>query len=271
MNSYEQAEIINDDFSLKVASLGSGSKGNSTLIASQQSLLAIDCGFTLKEFLIRLEKFEVSPEAIDAILVTHEHQDHIKGAGALSRKYAIPVYATRGTELSEKLGKIKDFNRVVSKESFEIKDIRVEPFLVPHDAREPCQFSFHSNQKKLSLLSDLGSITDTVIHALNHSHALLLEMNHDRDMLQQGVYPDYLKRRVGGDFGHLNNEQSLALLNRLNLDSLELLVATHLSEENNSTDLVLSELSAFLERANLSDTVQSLVACQQKGLNWFKI
>lgn len=271
MSSYEQAEVVNDDFSLKVASLGSGSKGNCTLVASQQSLLVIDCGFTLKEFLLRLEKFKISPESIDAILVTHEHQDHIKGAGALSRKYSIPVYATRGTELSEKLGKVKNFNRVISKQPFNIKDLRIEPFLVPHDAREPCQFTFHSQQKKLSLLSDLGSVTSTVIEALDHSHALLLEMNHDWNMLQQGVYPDYLKRRVGGDFGHLNNDQSLALLKKLNLESLELLVATHLSEENNSADLVQSELSAFLDSANLSKQVQSSVACQQQGLSWFKI
>lgn len=271
MSLCETAGIAHDNFSLKTASLGSGSKGNCTLIASQQALIVVDCGFTLKEFIVRLAKFNLSPEAIDAILVTHEHQDHIKGAGALSRKYSIPIYATRGTELSEKLGKVDDFYRVIPKQIFQIKDCVIEPFLVPHDAREPCQFTFQSGQKKLSLLSDLGSITNTVIESVKDSHALLLEMNHDWSMLQQGKYPDYLKRRVGGDFGHLNNDQSLSLLKQLELNSLELLVATHLSEENNSAALVQSELSKFLKLAGLDNQVHCSVASQDNGLDWLSI
>ncbi len=259
--------VLNDhQSSFKVASLGSGSKGNATLVAAGRTSLMIDCGFTLKETLSRCQRLGFAAEDLNAILVTHEHQDHIKGAGALSRKLKIPIYTSQGTYLSDKLGAV-DFRRIKSYEDFVIGDLNIKPFSVPHDAREPCQFMFSAFGKRLGVLSDLGSITKPIIELLSNCQALMLEMNHDFEMLMNGPYPYQLKQRVAGNLGHLNNQQTLELLKKLDFEHLELMIATHLSEQNNCPQLVRKELDRlFLERQ-----VQVKVAGQWDGFDWVDI
>ncbi|NVJ67012.1 MAG: MBL fold metallo-hydrolase [Gammaproteobacteria bacterium] len=261
------SQISSTSSNFKVASLGSGSKGNATLISAGQTHLLIDCGFTVKETLKRFEKLEFDSSSLTAILVTHEHQDHIKGAGALSRRLSIPVYATQGTFLSGKLGDNSHYQRISPFEDLSINDLSIEAFSVPHDAREPCQFVIEFQDKRLGIVSDLGSITRPIVEKLSSCHALLLEMNHDYEMLMAGPYPYSLKKRVGGSLGHLNNQQSMDLLQQLDRDKLEFVVATHLSEQNNCPELVASLLAE-----NLKDSqVRYQVACQQRGLNWTSI
>ncbi len=251
----------------KVASLGSGSKGNATLISAGSTNILIDCGFTVKETLKRFELLEFDSANLNAILVTHEHQDHIKGAGALSRRLKIPVYATQGTYLSGKLGECKLYQRVSPFDYLQLNDLSIESFSVPHDAREPCQFVIEYQAKRLGVVSDLGSITLPIVEKMQSCHALLLEMNHDYEMLMAGPYPYSLKQRVGGSLGHLNNQQSIELLQKLNYDKLEFVVATHLSEQNNCPELV----TKLLENNLGNNNVRYEVACQQKGISWLTI
>lgn len=248
---------------LSFASLGSGSKGNATLVATAQICVMIDCGFSMRETLQRLAERNVAIEQLDAILLTHEHGDHIKSAGSLSRKYAIPVWATRGTARHETLYGMK-VNHINVDEYFELDDLQIQAFPVPHDAREPCQFIFSDGNARLGLLTDTGSITPYIEQQLSGCDALLLECNHDTDMLMQGTYPEYLKQRVAGTQGHLSNHQASALLKAIDTSRLKHVVAMHLSEKNNTTDLVQQALSAAL------DCEQEWVAIaeQQHGLDW---
>lgn len=252
---------------LKVASLGSGSKGNSTLIATEEATVMVDCGFTLKETLKRLERLEVVPTSVDAILVTHEHQDHISGVGPLSRKFDIPVWSTKGSLLSGKCGKLKDCSIIEGFQGFQIGDIDVLPISVPHDAREPCQYLFSARQKRFAVLTDLGSYTPEIVDNLRNCHGLLLECNHDEDMLWNGPYPYSLKQRVGGPLGHMSNSQAIQLLQTVISDELQLLIASHISEQNNCPNLVRKSVAEAIDWP-LEDVV---IAGQDQGFGWFEL
>lgn len=233
---------------LKFASLGSGSKGNATLVQSGNTLLLIDNGFSLKETEKRLASFGKQADEIDAILVTHEHGDHVAGVGRLAKKYNIPVWLTEGTrKAAEKtltdLPSLKIFN---NHEFFSIDAIQIEPVTVPHDAREPSQFIFSNGDQRLGLLTDTGSITPHIISLYDHCDALILESNHDDQMLAQSVYPQHLKYRISGRLGHLGNHQAAELLTKVNTNKLKHIIAAHLSEQNNCTARVKSVLAAAL-------------------------
>lgn len=197
--------------------------------------------------------FEVA--SVDAILVTHEHGDHVKGVGPLARKYGMPVWMTHGTARKARCGPIPDLNLFHSHGAgFTVGDIEVKPFAVPHDAAEPSQFVFMSNGLQLGVLTDVGSITPHLIDMLSGSHGLLLECNHDLELLRNGPYPPRLQARVGGDYGHLNNQQSADLLARIAHDGLQQVVIGHISEKNNRPELAIQavqggcpHLSASLE------------------------
>ena len=252
---------------LKVASLGSGSKGNATLIATDKATVMVDCGFTLKETLKRLERLEVSAHDIDAVLVTHEHQDHISGVGPLSRKFNIPVWSTRGSLLSGKCGKLTQYSIIEGFEAFQIGDLDILPISVPHDAREPCQYLFKASQKRLAILTDLGSYTPEIIDTLKSCHGILLECNHDEEMLWNGPYPYSLKQRVGGPLGHMSNKQAIKLLQSIISDELELLIASHISEQNNCQDLVQKSVAEAISWPQ--DNV--IIAGQDEGFGWYSI
>lgn len=252
---------------MRFTSLGSGSKGNATLIASQQSCVMIDCGFGLKDMQRRLESKSFLAEHISAIVVTHEHSDHIRGVAAFAKKYAIPVWLTRGTATHASISKLEAVHYIDVHASFSIGDLEVVPFPVPHDAKEPCQFVISNGKKKLGVLTDTGSITPHITQQLNACHGLILECNHDEDMLADGPYPDYLKQRVGSDYGHLNNTQAAQLLAGTDTSQLQHIVAAHISEKNNNPALAQSVLSEVLN-CEYDDII---LAEQDTGFDWLNL
>ena len=249
---------------MRFASLGSGSRGNGTLVEVDGTCLLIDCGFSVKETDRRLARLGVSAAAIDAVLVTHEHGDHINGVGALARKYGLPVWATGGTLSADRLGERVATQRICSHTAFSVGNIEIQPFPVPHDAREPSQFVFSDGDKRLGLLTDVGSYTPHLEACLSGCAALILECNHDRQLLQQGDYPPSLKQRVGGDHGHLSNAQAAEILARLETGKLTQLVAAHLSEKHNTPPLARQALAAALG----CEAEWIAIADQDQGLAW---
>jgi len=252
---------------VRFAVLGSGSRGNGTLIEQDGTCLLIDCGFTLKEVERRLATLGKQASELAAILVTHEHGDHISGVGPLARKYGLPVWATRGTLAARRLGEGVRTHSFCCHSDFAIGDVEVHPFPVPHDAREPSQFRFSNGTVRLGLLTDLGCTTPHVEQQLSGCEALILECNHERELLEQGEYPPPLKRRVGGDHGHLSNAQAAALLARLDVSRLKHLVAAHLSEQHNTPDLAQQALAGALG----CETHWVQVAHQDTGLTWREV
>jgi phosphoribosyl 1,2-cyclic phosphodiesterase len=241
--------------------LGSGSRGNATLVQSGSTTLLVDCGFSVRETERRMARLGVEASRLDALLVTHEHSDHCSGIGALSRKYRLPVFLTRGTQASGRCDGVAGVEFFHSETVFDVGDIRVEPIAVPHDAREPCQFVLQGGGVRLGILTDLGSVTTAVVNHYAGCDGLLLECNHDEDMLARGPYPPPLKRRVGGDWGHLNNRQSAELLERVLHDGLRELVVAHVSEQNNHRDRVLEALDPVYGR-------EPGWADQELGFDW---
>jgi len=252
---------------VRFASLGSGSKGNATLISNNATCLLVDNGFSIKETEGRLARLGLEADRLTAILVTHEHGDHIRGVGPLARKYGIPVWTTRGTASHPGLGELPVLHYIDVHQSLALDDIEVQPFPVPHDAREPCQFAFGDGAKRLGILTDTGSTTTHIVEQLSGCDALMLECNHDTAMLMNGSYPDSLKARIGGRFGHLSNEQAAELLAQLDTQRLQHLVAAHLSEQNNTLDLACRALSAVLN----CEPEWITVAQQGSGLGWREI
>lgn len=249
---------------MQFASLGSGSGGNATLIEAGATCLLVDCGFSCIEIERRMARLEREPAQLAAILVTHEHADHIGGVERLARKYGLAVWMTAGTAAASRFGDpsvIRDFS---SHEPFAIGDLEVHPLPVPHDAREPCQFVFSDGRRRTGLLTDAGSITEHMVSSLQRLDALILECNHDPAMLQNGPYPPHLKARVGGHYGHLSNQQAAGLLARIDTDHLQYLLAAHLSEKNNRPELAREALSSVLN-CHSSDIE---VAGQDAGSGW---
>ncbi len=182
---------------MRFALLGSGSEGNALVVQSGATTLLMDCGFSLSETLVRLGRLQLQAEQLSGILVTHEHGDHIAGVAKLSRKFDIPVWMTHGTLRSQKDAFAKlSVSEINPHDSFSIGDIDVQPYLVPHDAAEPVQYVFGSGARKLGVLTDVGHVTPHIEAVLSGCHALILECNHDADMLQNGRYPYSLKQRV---------------------------------------------------------------------------
>ena len=252
---------------IRFASLGSGSKGNGTLIDDGSTCVLIDLGFTIKEAVRRLARLDLTPEQLSAVLVTHEHADHIHGVAGFARKFGTPVYLTPGTYESKKMGELPVLKKINCHEPFTIGSLEITPVAVPHDAKEPCQYLVNAGGKTVGVLTDLGHITEHVVRSYQECDALLLECNHDLDMLAEGAYPYVLKQRVGGDYGHLNNEQAAALLERVNLDRLEHLVISHISEQNNQPSLSHAAIEPRLQGWAGS----LILASQSEGFGWISL
>lgn len=252
---------------VRFASLGSGSKGNATLIDDGETCLLIDLGFSLKETKRRLARLGMQPTDVSAILVTHEHADHIHGVAAFARKFGTPVYLSHGTYRPKQMGELPQLNLINCHQVFDCGSFQVQPVAVPHDAKEPCQYVLRSSDQTLGVLTDLGHISEHVRESYEGCDALLLECNHDPELLVQGPYPWPLKKRVGGDYGHLNNGQAAELLHSVDLQRLQHLVISHVSEQNNQPELaeqvVLDALGAW--SGNL------LVADQELGFDWMQV
>ena len=252
----------------RFASLGSGSRGNATLVQSDSTLLLIDSGYAVRELARRCELLGVDPADIDAVFVTHEHGDHMRGVGALARRYELPVWMSHGTWHAADFGKLPALQLFNSHcEPVQVGDVEISPVAVPHDAREPTQFVLRHRELSLGLLTDLGSLTPHLVRCYAELDALLLECNHDPQMLADGPYPPRLQARVGGNFGHLNNGQAADLLGRIDFRRLRYLVAAHLSEKNNAPELAEQALCA------VDPAIAGILSllCQDQVSDWFEL
>lgn len=248
---------------MRFASLGSGSKGNATVVDCGSARFLIDCGFSIRETERRLSRLGLYGNDLNAILVTHEHADHVRGVIPLARKYHLPVVMTAGTSKATKLHPEVDLRLIDSHSPFLLDGVEVTPVSVPHDAREPVQYVLRTAELALGVLTDLGSVTPHVIEQFSRCDGLLLECNHDLEMLHNGSYPQALKRRVASSWGHLNNQQSLALLDSIDLTRIQHLVLGHISQQNNSVEIVQGLM------AGVEDSVPSVhYACQEQGFDW---
>jgi len=250
---------------MRFCSIASGSAGNATLVEIGRTRLMLDCGLGLAVTCARLEARGWTPDSLTAILVTHEHGDHIGGVARLAARYGIEVLASHGTLsfLGERLSRLKA-RAIDGQQAFTVGDALIEPFSVPHDAREPLQFVFGDGRCRLGVLTDVGRSTPHIEAMLRHCDALVLECNHDTAMLRQGPYPPALKARVGGPFGHLDNRAAAALLAALDHRRLQHIVAAHLSLQNNTPELARAALAEVLG----GDAGQVGVATQEQGFDW---
>jgi len=237
---------------LKLCSLASGSKGNSLYLETGDSRFLLDAGLSLRETIARMDERGLEPGSVNAILLTHEHIDHIRSAGSFARKFRIPLFASH--KVCVKAGKNFKKCALVEFESgvaFNFRGVRVDPFPVTHDACDPVGFLVESEEGSFGSATDLGVATRLVASKLKGCRALNLESNHDLEMLMNGPYPWELKQRIRSRHGHLSNEESLALLNELAHERLELLVMAHLSEVNNHPGHVAATTGSFLRGQNV--------------------
>ena len=257
---------------MRFASLGSGSEGNALLVESPGATggrafrVLVDCGFGLREAERRLARLGCEPASIDGILVTHEHGDHVGGVFRLARAHGIPVYLTYGTlRATPAAAGCESLVRVIdSHRGFDLPGLRVEPFPVPHDAREPVQYVLDDGDGRLGVLTDIGHPTAHLPLALSRLTALVLETNHDAALLAGSDYPPALKRRISGLYGHLENGDSARVLGSLDRSRLRCVVAAHLSRQNNRAELARAALAPVLGW----DPDEVRVADQDEGLGW---
>lgn len=230
-------------------SIVSGSSGNCSLVSDGKTTLLADCGLSLKMLDAALSKAKIDPQTISALLITHEHSDHIRGAGVISKKYNLPIYATKKTHERMHLQGVcpENIRYITPGTDFEIGTVGVRPFSIPHDAADPVGYNFFFGEKKLSLATDIGKMNDTVFDSLKGSIAVLLESNHDVEMLKNGRYPDFLKKRILGDYGHLSNQDAASsILSLVNSGTTHFMLG-HLSAENNTPTVAYTTAKHFLE------------------------
>lgn len=251
---------------MRIASLGSGSRGNATLVQHGATTLLIDNGFSLRQFSQRMQRLGLEIAEIDAVLLTHEHSDHSGGVERLCAHHSLPVWTAVGTARAV-FSPDFEYQRLTAGRVERIGDIEVLPITVPHDAKEPLQFIFNpvDGGKRFGILTDTGHITNHIVEAFDGLDGLLLEFNYDPELLAAGPYPEGLKQRVGGDHGHLSNLQSLELLRRIDTRGLQCLIAAHISEKNNTPDIV-DELIGRLDQLP-----RPVLARQDQGFDWIAL
>jgi phosphoribosyl 1,2-cyclic phosphodiesterase len=254
---------------LRFTSLGSGSSGNGLVVEAGTTRILLDCGFSLKETEARLHRARVEPATLSAVVVTHEHEDHASGAFAFARRYRIPVCLSHGTLAALRLADPQVDEGVAvqlvhGEGPFEVGDLQLFPYTVPHDAREPLQYVFSDGARRLGVLTDVGCSTPHIEAVLSGCHALVLETNHDLGMLMNGSYPLRLKSRIAGRMGHLDNGASGALLGAVAGAQLQHVIAAHLSQMNNTPALARAALAVALGCA--ADWIS--VASQAEGFDW---
>ncbi len=254
---------------MRFASLGSGSSGNALLVEAGRTRILLDCGYGLKEAATRLSRLELEPGDLDAILVTHEHDDHIGGVARLARRFDLPVYLTYGTlcAMGAGSGTMPGMVLIDNHSPFTVGDIEVRPYPVPHDAREPAQFVFGDGKVSLGVLTDTGEVTPHIAQMLSGLDALMLECNHDREMLAGGPYHARLKERIAGRLGHLDNDAAAELVREIDCGRLQHVIAAHLSRQNNTPELARAALAGALGCA--PDWIA--VATQDEGFGWRQI
>jgi len=251
---------------IRFASLGSGSQGNALIVDAGETRVLLDCGFSSREAAARLARLGMAPDELTAIVVTHEHGDHVGGVFAFARRHRLTVYLTHGTHAAAPRGSapLPECRLIEGHTPFAIGSLQVQPFPVPHDAREPVQFAFSDGVRRLGVLTDTGTITPHIVDTLRACDGLVLECNHDHALLAASRYPASLKRRIGGRFGHLENEQAEALLRQIDTRRLQHVLAAHLSQENNRPELAARALASALGCSE--DWIG--VADQDGGFDW---
>lgn len=244
---------------MRFASLGSGSEGNGLVVQAGSTCVMIDCGFGVRDTVIRLARHGLTPDDVSAILVTHEHSDHVGGVPAFAARYRIPVWATFGT-LTAIAGRFDGLEQLYgfdSHDRFAVGELEIRPFPVPHDAREPVQFVIGDGVHRLGVLTDIGVSTPYVEASLSGCDALVLECNHDVGLLAGSAYPHMLKQRIAGRFGHLHNGAAAEILERIDTSRLKHIVAAHLSQQNNTPAharaALASPLGCALEWIGIAD------------------
>lgn len=262
----ETAPGATPKYNLAVCVLASGSKGNAIYISNGQTSILLDAGLSGVEIERRLKSRGLSPQKLDAIIVSHEHNDHIQGVGILSRRFGLPVYMNRktGRAALSALGELRDMQFFECGSTFSVKTLSVQPFSVSHDAEDPAGFTVQQNGVKIGIATDLGIATSLVKEHLKNCNLMIIEANHDPDMLLQGPYPWPLKQRIKSRSGHLSNSDARHLLQELKHDALAHVILGHLSEVNNTPQKALSEVGlAFSDcRAQLTVAAQDVCGCR---------
>ena len=261
----------------KVCSLFSGSSGNSTYIGADKTHILVDAGVPMKNIVSGLKQFDVDGRELKGILVTHEHSDHVKGVGAISRKFNVPIYANEETweAMESKLGRIESANKRVfyNNMDFYIQDINIQPYQIPHDAADPVGFSLFFKNKKISIATDLGHTNNKIIKAVMDSDLVILEANHDAEMLKAGPYPMYLKKRILGRKGHLSNEDTGQALLELIKGKVTHVLLAHLSRENNYPQLAYQTVANILESngVQIGKDIQVDMTYRDRASNFYHI
>ena len=254
---------------IRFASIGSGSEGNGLLVEAGETRVLVDCGFNIAETERRLARFGLAPSDIAAILITHEHDDHAGGAARFARRHEIPVYLTYGTfvAIGPQGAMIPQPSLIESHFPFAIGDLEIHPYPVPHDAREPAQYVFSDGDRRLGLLTDTGDSTPHIERMLNALDALVLECNHDIELLMNGPYPPSLKRRISGRLGHLDNDTAARILSGIDCSRLQHFIAAHLSAQNNTPALARAAMAGALK----CEETWIGIATQADGFEWREI
>lgn len=254
---------------MRFACLGSGSRGNALVVEKDRTCVMLDCGYPVRETERRLARLHLAPGELAGIVITHEHSDHIAGAYKFARKHGLPLWLTHGTfnGFAGDASDLPQINIIDSHSPFSVGELELLPYPVPHDAREPAHFVFSDGARRLGVLTDSGSSTSHIEAMLSGCDALVLECNHDRDMLMNGDYPPALKARVGSRYGHLDNQSAAGLLAALDASRLQHLIAAHLSQQNNTPELACRALAQVLGCA--PDWIG--VANQEEGFGWREI
>lgn len=253
---------------MRFACLGSGSEGNGLVVEAGSTRVLMDCGFGLADSIARLARLDLQASDLAGIVVTHEHSDHIGGVGRLARRHKLPVWLTAGT-----LAMAQDLDGVAvqvidSHAAFAVDGLEIRPFPVPHDAREPVQYVIDDGRRRLGVLTDLGQGTPHVVQAFSRLDALVLECNHDAQMLADNPrYPAVLKQRIAGPWGHLDNLEAARILAAIDASRLRSVVAAHLSRHNNRPELARQALVS----ADRLDPALIRVADQDRGIDWIAV
>ncbi|OON93112.1 MAG: MBL fold metallo-hydrolase [Candidatus Epulonipiscioides saccharophilum] len=255
---------------ISLCTLASGSDGNSMYITAGQTRLLVDIGISGKRVIEGLLKINVDPQTIDAIFITHEHMDHIKGVGIFSRKFGTPIYVTEKTlkYILQKnlIGQLTNINLIKIFEPVIINgDIQIKAFQISHDAVDPVGYIFKTQTKKIGVLTDCGLVDNNVINELDNCDGIVLEFNHEPNILEVGHYPYFLKRRIASNLGHLSNDAAAIVLEKLYHKNLKWAILAHISKENNIPELAYLSAQRILENKVNSNT--RLYVAQSKKLS----
>ncbi len=254
---------------MRFSVLASGSSGNATVVEAGDTTILIDCGLSVRRLTARATALGVDLSTLDAVVVTHEHGDHIGGVGALARRYGLAVYMTHGTRVAAGFESDRRFalTEISPHETFAIGGLELHPAPVPHDAKEPCQFVVESESRRLGILTDLGSDTRHIQQHFADCCALVLEFNHDLELLSGCEYPESVKDRIAGRLGHFNNGQAATLLGSLKSSRLRHVLGAHVSARANNVNLVRESLAAVLDDSGTSWDV----AAQDTATPWIEV